>query len=675
MSILDLDDFEDSSVDHSEEGSWRSNKNSEQQLSARSENPSSHHQHEEENPHEIEDLDPMMFGGIETHHNSVEDENESNEEEEQNNNTSKDPPNIVDLEDFELSDDEQTLSNVEHHQLESSAQSKVVETKAIMEEKHRDESYLEDTEDFDEFSEEDQEVTVLHPSSESIKGVVEQPQTEERKKETRYNIQKQDNHIQKDTSERCETQQHDRLIEKEKTQCMMNVLPKQELSKVENSDQEKKELRQSKTSPKHPPTEVEPSCKIFKDKPESLFMPHNDNNQKVTEIEMLKSKTYAPMIKMIEEISDPFVKVKTAFESTEDEKWNNVVFRKYGVESTMTETLSKKSSRQNIDLRDESIFHLVLGLFYTNGFSLATEKNRFQSSFKKQTPRVTEKTEYASFSNTTTTLNTTISKTSSKPQSFDHTSLFSQHFKDKGSLSQVLELYLLEFLEKNKGTLRSNLIFILMSELVAILNTISLYFYSTISQESSVNIPSFSYRGPELSCNIFETFMSCFPFVQLSTNKYTLEHWLSLSHINEIIYTLSRILKSRFWNFDFRPNCDLSHLKLDANLHVFDAHLPQPSSNSNILEIPLNELMYLQKNMKQEQDSSTQQTPIETLETRLKNSILFERNCNGVEKNLFAKYQPSLVQTCLDEVLNEIFSDKCIINTIRQRVAEKIDQL
>ncbi|KAG2382541.1 hypothetical protein C9374_005121 [Naegleria lovaniensis] len=687
MSILDLDDFddedfEDSSVEeHSDDGSWRSNKNSEQQLSARSEEPQlSHHQREEENPHELEDLDPMMFGGIETHQDNVGNENQSFEEAQ--NNSSKDGPLIVDLQDFELSDEEQSFSDGQLNPLDSShenVQNKPTQPKSLMEDKGKDshESSLQDIEDFDEFSGDEhneEEVTVLQaslPSSENSL-IHHQPQNE-----TTSNFPNETHNISKEHQlDDVQKQLAGRAFFND----VRNVEQICQFSDSESKPKENKDFPQSSSKQQPKEEDLLPKAlnKTSKASPEAIFIPHKHEDHKVTEMEILKRKTCAPIPSIKKaEISDPFVKIKTAFESPEEELWNNNVFRKYGVESTMTETLSKKTSRQNIDLRDESLLHLVLGLFYTNGFSQACDKNRFQSSFKKRVPRATDKIDMTT--NTTTSVpNPNTSKISSKSRSIrDQPSLFSQHFKDEGSLAQVLELYLLDFLEKNNRALRSNLIFILMSELATILNTISLYYYSTLSQGgSNMNIPSFSYRGPELSSTLFETFMSCFPFTKLSTNKYTLEHWISLSHINEIIYTLSRVIKSRFWNFDFRPNCDLGHLKLDVNLSVFDAHLPQPSSNSHILEIPLNELMYLhQQNAKQQEEAPTTPTTQESLEERLKNSILFERGSNGVDKNLFAKYQPALVQTCLDEVLNEIFADKFIIDTIRQRVADKIDQL
>ena len=95
--------------------------------------------------------------------------------------------------------------------------------------------------------------------------------------------------------------------------------------------------------------------------------------------------------------------------------------------------------------------------------------------------------------------------------------------------------------------------------------------------------------------------------------------------------------------------------------------------------MPLNERKYLQ----QHQQESTRMNGEDndsshSFYDKLRHSILFDhdkKQNNVQERNLFGIYKPTLVDDCINQVLQELFSDKVIIESIRQRVADKINKL
>ena len=98
--------------------------------------------------------------------------------------------------------------------------------------------------------------------------------------------------------------------------------------------------------------------------------------------------------------------------------------------------------------------------------------------------------------------------------------------------------------------------------------------------------------------------------------------------------------------------------------------------------MPLNERKYLNKS---QQESSNKEATTEedndssphSFFSKLKHAILFEhdKKQHGQLRNMFDVYKPSLVDDCISQVLNEVFGDKVIIESIRQRVANKINKL
>ena len=99
--------------------------------------------------------------------------------------------------------------------------------------------------------------------------------------------------------------------------------------------------------------------------------------------------------------------------------------------------------------------------------------------------------------------------------------------------------------------------------------------------------------------------------------------------------------------------------------------------SKQILETPLNEFKYFQTKQARELEETTDTSLLnrKSFLDDFKNKILFERSNSGKERNLFSKYHQPLVDSSLNEVLNEVFGDNLIIQSIRERVLEKINKL
>ncbi|KAL9641498.1 hypothetical protein ABK040_013421 [Willaertia magna] len=653
----------------------------------------------EVNPHEEEDFDPMLFGGM-GNPSSIAHEDTSNKYEKKNEPEENEEKeyDLATIDDLQFSDDEEEIVKDVPKDEESDSSVDLDEDTKKVENNNEEEIKEESEEEYDmeDFSDDFENTTsteqsnmpnifrntistvpstqpplttILSPQNNNMYFVKTLPASFELSELRKDQTKKENNTELKNEPEANFDSNVVKEIDISKNETDVNFVQEKIISNKETEKPTEEKGRndgamvQSALTSK--PTLINSENMETKETTEKVYMSLKEKeNQKVKEIGNGYTKNRDFKEENIFEERKREIISRTKYNSPKEEslvdeeklKARHPILKQHIMESNISTALYKNTKKQ-VDLRDDKILTLVLTLLYKNGMAP-------RNDYRK--PRYTGLSEKKSKECDNATDTPALRKKSTK--SYISSPTIEKEFSEKNNL-EVLETYLIEFMYKNRSRIKSNLLFIILCDLIHILNSIAIYFYYEITLNKNVEIPTFVFKGPQvLGLDIFEEFMSCFPFVRITTHRYTLEHWITLSHIHEIISICSSIVKSRFWNIDTRPNFDISHIKLDTNLNVFELHLPKQKNTvdqykamQDILETPLCERKYYNKKATE---------PMAHFVDKIKDAITFEKG-----RNIFEKYNPLLVDNATEEVISEIFTDEFILTNVRERIAEKINNL